>query len=452
LENFEGEVDPRILEALERIPDHMDIDKDSDSDSDSDSESDLEMPSLEEGQRVDRYTLVKWLGTGQFSTVWHARPEDEEGPKKRGRRRKNEDVQDHDVAIKFYTVDPLYESIGDAEQRNLRLIPPHANIQRLLGTIETPRASILPLASYDLDTYISVNGTMKAKTAAFTLLQLSLGLKHLHDQGMAHGDLKPENILVYHNRARAPITIAISDFDSIQFFTEESLKAHGMRRARTVGTAEVTTVYNEASRVRERVVLVNDKEEAYNEEPCVTYGFRAPEFILDGVYGSAADIWSLGCVYFEVRTGDPIFSDDTPDGEDEGAEESETKSETNGGAAEDSESGSDSDSDYSADSTDSECDMEHLIQMGNIFGPFPSDLASRHDDILTPKGVFREITTHRTTMQKVLMDKGLGRKDATQSASLLRSMMDLDASKRYSAAAVEEHIRQSYRTYAKPDA
>ena len=35
--------------------------------------------------------------------------------------------------------------------------------------------------------------------------------------------------------------------------------------------------------------------------------YRAPEIVLDLTYGYSCDIWSLGCVIFELLTGFPLF-------------------------------------------------------------------------------------------------------------------------------------------------
>lgn len=36
--------------------------------------------------------------------------------------------------------------------------------------------------------------------------------------------------------------------------------------------------------------------------------YRAPEAIFDGFYDVYSDIWALGCLLFEIRTGSPLFT------------------------------------------------------------------------------------------------------------------------------------------------
>jgi len=38
-----------------------------------------------------------------------------------------------------------------------------------------------------------------------------------------------------------------------------------------------------------------------------TRQYRSPEAILGGKYDTSADIWSVGCIMFELLTGDYLF-------------------------------------------------------------------------------------------------------------------------------------------------
>ncbi|GAB1316173.1 hypothetical protein MFIFM68171_06383 [Madurella fahalii] len=42
-------------------------------------------------------------------------------------------------------------------------------------------------------------------------------------------------------------------------------------------------------------------------KPITPLGLRAPELILTGAVGKAPDIWSWGCLVFELITGQPLF-------------------------------------------------------------------------------------------------------------------------------------------------
>jgi len=77
-----------------------------------------------------------------------------------------------------------------------------------------------------------------------------------------HCDLKPENILLRHPRRSA---IKVIDFGSSCFATEK--------------------VYQY---IQSRF-------------------YRAPEVILGAGYDTAIDMWSLGCILYEMHTGEPLF-------------------------------------------------------------------------------------------------------------------------------------------------
>lgn len=89
-----------------------------------------------------------------------------------------------------------------------------------------------------------------------------IGLRYIHSQGLIHCDLKPENLVMKHI-SRTGLTII--DFGSSQ-------------------TPDGTHYEYLQSRY-----------------------YRAPEVILSGKYTYPIDIWSLGCILCELRTGKPIF-------------------------------------------------------------------------------------------------------------------------------------------------
>ncbi|KAL5108488.1 Serine/threonine-protein kinase pef1 [Taenia crassiceps] len=95
------------------------------------------------------------------------------------------------------------------------------------------------------------------------------GLKYLHEKNILHRDLKPENLLVTNNRI-----LKIADF--------------GMARQK------LDPMCNLGKRV-------------------VTLWYKPPEILLDGCsYDFGVDIWSAGCIVFEMMNGEVLFEGSDP--------------------------------------------------------------------------------------------------------------------------------------------
>eukprot|EP00158_Paraphelidium_tribonemae_P004942 Partr_v1_DN27068_c0_g1_i4_m29107 putative dual-specificity tyrosine-(Y)-phosphorylation regulated kinase len=93
-------------------------------------------------------------------------------------------------------------------------------------------------------------------------VQITSCLSLLRRENIIHCDLKPENILLVHPKKSA---IKVIDFGSSCFFDEK--------------------IY---TYIQSRF-------------------YRSPEIVLGLPYGSAIDMWSVGCILAELYTGYPIF-------------------------------------------------------------------------------------------------------------------------------------------------
>ena len=99
----------------------------------------------------------------------------------------------------------------------------------------------------------------------YFLYQILRGLKYIHSANVLHRDLKPGNILI-----NANCDLKICDF--------------GMARTMTSTESNFLTEY------------------------VVTRWYRAPELLLNSCdYTAAIDVWSVGCIYMELLTHEPLF-------------------------------------------------------------------------------------------------------------------------------------------------
>lgn len=128
---------------------------------------------------------------------------------------------------------------------------------------------VFPKASHDLHTAIH----NKKSRATFNQLKMYaidilLGLEYMHNMGIMHRDLKPANVLIFKEYAK------ICDFGLS--------KPHCFQAPTTPKMA--------------------------------TYTYRAPEIILgDTKYDYGIDIWSAGCIFFEMFSRKTYIPGTTPD-------------------------------------------------------------------------------------------------------------------------------------------
>ncbi|CAE7946032.1 MMK1 [Symbiodinium sp. KB8] len=127
---------------------------------------------------------------------------------------------------------------------------------------------VMELGDADLKTLCRQQVHLEELQVKFVLYHLLVGLKYLHSAGIYHRDLKPSNVLVNQD-----CNVKICDF--------------GLARA--VGE-ELDEDQDEHS----------DKAVRVMTQHVVTRYYRAPELILLDDYTEAIDLWSVGCIAFEL--------------------------------------------------------------------------------------------------------------------------------------------------------
>lgn len=105
------------------------------------------------------------------------------------------------------------------------------------------------------------------------LKQICLGMKHSHDHGVLHRDLKPSNILI--SKDQNELTIKLADFGIAKIEEGSALKL--TRPGAALGSPP----------------------------------YMSPEAIRGEAVSKASDIYSFGCVLFEMLTGNPPFLGDS---------------------------------------------------------------------------------------------------------------------------------------------
>ncbi|OTB08405.1 hypothetical protein M426DRAFT_183402 [Hypoxylon sp. CI-4A] len=184
------------------------------------------------------------------------------------------------VALKRLKIDPN-DTVGLPETglREIQILKDcsHRNIVELREVVvgdDTSRIEnvflVLEFLEHDL---MSILGDMPepflASEVKTLLLQLASGVAYLHDHWILHRDLKTSNLLL-NNRGQ----LKIADF--------------GMAR------------------------YVGDPAPPKLTQLVVTLWYRAPELLLGTrTYGAAVDMWSVGCIFGELLTREPLLQGKT---------------------------------------------------------------------------------------------------------------------------------------------
>ncbi|KAE9617073.1 putative protein-serine/threonine kinase CMGC-CDK-Pl family [Lupinus albus] len=146
----------------------------------------------------------------------------------------------------------------------------HDNIVRLLNVLskETYVSLVFELLDEDLGRYIRNNHGVKDPLIRKSFMQQILtGVAYCHAQKILHRDLKPSNLLIDKSR----MMIKIADFGLSREFGGDML---------------------------------------LTRRPATRY-YRAPEILLGSrQYSTGVDLWSVGCIFGEMVTAQPIFGTD----------------------------------------------------------------------------------------------------------------------------------------------
>ncbi|XP_057283751.1 SRSF protein kinase 3-like [Pezoporus wallicus] len=134
-----------------------------------------------------------------------------------------------------------------------------------------------------------------------SLQQVLAGLRFLHEScRIIHTDIKPENILLY-GRDRSLQRILPETHDCDQG-TDSRLKGPGNTLGNRLEESDLMSI---------EVKIADLGSACWTYKPFCkeiqTQPYRALEVLLGLDYGTPADIWSTGCLAFEMATGEHLF-------------------------------------------------------------------------------------------------------------------------------------------------
>lgn len=210
---------------------------------------------------VDRYRPLRKIGAGAAGSVYLCR----------------DSVLKKDVAVK--SLSSLTPAQLITFQREARVTSQlnHPNIVRVFdfGVVDG-RIPYMVMDFFDggsLNRYLEESGPLSEELVTGVIIQVCQALSKAHGMGIFHRDLKPGNILVR--------------------------KREGVLEARLIdfGIAHVGVDLED----RSPTILEGKKAVG-------TPAYMSPDQIDTGVYDARSEIYSLGCILYELVTGEQVFS------------------------------------------------------------------------------------------------------------------------------------------------
>ncbi len=226
--------------------------------------------SLEPGSRLGAYEIVALIGAGGMGEVYRARDT----------RLKRE------VAIKVlpdaFVTDPDRLARFQREAELLATLN-HPNIAQIHGVEEG--ALILELVDGPTLADRVAHGPMPLDEALSIARQIAEALEAAHDRGIIHRDLKPANVKITNDGKVKVLDFGLAKASQA---SDSGLRASNLSLSPTITSP---AMYTHAG-----IILG-------------TAAYMSPEQARGKPLDRKTDIWSFGCVLFEMLSGTPVFGE-----------------------------------------------------------------------------------------------------------------------------------------------
>ncbi|NXG03165.1 STK36 kinase, partial [Sakesphorus luctuosus] len=200
---------------------------------------------------MEKYHVLEMIGEGSFGRVY------------KGRRKHSAQV----VALKFIPKVGRSEKELKNLQREIEIMRGlhHPNIIQMLDSFETDKEVVVvtDYAEGELFQILEDDGNLPEDQVQTIAAQLVSALYYLHSHRILHRDMKPQNILLGKGGV-----VKLCDF--------------GFARAMSIHTMVLTSIKG-------------------------TPLYMSPELVEERPYDHTADLWSVGCILYELFVGTPPF-------------------------------------------------------------------------------------------------------------------------------------------------
>lgn len=252
-----------------------------------------------------RYLVIDEIGQGSFSIVWLAF-----------------NVHNHKYyAIKIYEADYTKYALLEIEIMN-KFTDNDVNILNKYVdsfTIDKEVHIVFNLMAGSL--YEMIHSGLSIEQTKVIVYKVINALKNLHKYGYIHTDLKPENILVagIANNIKHIIN-TLEQNKRFKKCIQQYTNAKPNKKKDFANELEniVIDIIDNIIKIDDNVVtgdinstLLSDfgncKNADHSKYNIQTLCYRAPEIILGYKYDYRCDVWSIGCLIFELLTGTLLF-------------------------------------------------------------------------------------------------------------------------------------------------
>jgi serine/threonine-protein kinase SRPK3 len=367
----------------------------------------------------NRYLSLKYLGKGTFCRTWLMY-----------------DIVDFRfVAMKMFF--PKYTEDSKNELKINKLLKSNDYIVKLLDHFVENNSNcliyeLMGITLLDLLDYYEEK--IPLNILKNILIQVFKGIDELHRQNIIHCDLKPENIMikqldidiqeivdiinkldiekVYEKIIADNLPEKYSEFDKNK---KKNVKRKIKKKCINL-LIDIFKTNLESFIVDEDIELKLDETDiqckiidlgnseingSNNDDEVMIRSYRPPENIMNPFYNEKADIWTMGCIVYELITGENLF-------------------------------------DIDRDLSDNEKDREHLHQMFEILGKIPKDQAldcEFSDELFDNQGrIINRKQCEYTSIDEILNKEfDYSENDSKEISVFLRKLFDYNIKTRYSA-------------------
>ena len=235
-----------------------------------DNPSDKSIESTETPPQLgERYQVLGLVGSGGMGTVWKVFDKE----------------LNETFAIKVLNPDLVADETANKRfQKEAKLASEltHANIAAIFGpgtdTHGRPYIIMRYVDGESLADILKREGKLSEERALDIFKQICEALSHSHMKGIVHRDIKPSNIIISKTESGGDL-VQIVDFGIARYIYEEVTKTQALTKAVDIFGSPM---------------------------------YMSPEQFLGEEITAQSDIYSLGCVLYEMLTGTPPFTDENP--------------------------------------------------------------------------------------------------------------------------------------------